>query len=148
MEPKILPLGTGSRINVLGDNITIRLTGEDTGGAFTLVEQTNPPGVSIPMHYHKNEEELFHIIEGSMVFTVGGQSHVASAGTTVFLPRNIPHAWEVVGDVPVKTLLQVVPAGAEKMWRELSEMPADPPDMARAVEIAARYGIVILPPQA
>jgi len=111
MEPKILPLGTGRAINVLGDNMTLRLTAEDTGGAFTLVEQANAPGVGIPLHFHKNEDELFHILEGSMAFTIGDQSLMASAGTTVFLPRNLPHAWKVVGEVPVKTLLQIFPAG-------------------------------------
>ena len=84
-----------------------------------------------------------------MAFTVGDQSLVASAGTTVFLPRNLPHSWKVVGDFPVKTLLQVFPAGAEVMWQELSALPTDgPPDMGQVVEICARFGVIFLPPQA
>ncbi len=61
MEAKILPLGSGRAINVLGDNMTLRLSAEDTGGAFTLVEQMNAPGIGIPLHFHKNEDELFLI---------------------------------------------------------------------------------------
>jgi quercetin dioxygenase-like cupin family protein len=148
MEPKILPPGSGQAINVIGDTMLIRLTGADTGGVFTLVEQTNAPGVGIPMHVHKNEDELFHIIEGSIAFTVGDQSLVASAGTTVFLPRDLPHAWKVVGDSTVKNLVHVFPAGAEKMWQELSALPpGEPPDMAQVVAICARFGVTFLPPQ-
>jgi quercetin dioxygenase-like cupin family protein len=148
MEPKILPPGSGQAINVIGDNMLIRLTGEDTGGAFTLLEQTNVPGFGIPMHVHKNEDELFHIIEGSIAFTVGDQSLVASASTTVFLPRDLPHAWKVVGDIPVKNLVHVFPAGAEQMWQELSALPpGEPPDMEQVVAICARFGVTFLPPQ-
>ena len=146
MEPKFLTLGTGHPLNVLGDHLTVRLTGEETGGRFTLVEQTNEPGTGIPMHLHKNEDELFHILEGQVEFRVGTQAITATAGTTVFLPRNIPHDWMVVGNTPARTLLSVFPAGAEKMWQELSDLPAGPPDMRRVVEICARHGVSFLPP--
>ena len=146
MEPKFLTLGSGNPLNVLGDHMVVRLTGAETGERFTLVEQTNEPGTGIPMHLHENEDELFHILEGQMNFRVGGQAVTATAGTTVFLPRNIPHDWMVVGDTPVRTLLSVFPAGVEGMWQELSDMPAGPPDMQRVMEICASYGVRFLPP--
>jgi quercetin dioxygenase-like cupin family protein len=146
MEPKFLVPGSGNPLNVLGDHMTVRLTGEDTGGRFTLVEQTNEPGTGIPMHLHENEDELFHILDGQMEFTVGTQTTTATAGTTVFLPRNIPHNWMTVGETPARTLLSVFPAGAEKMWQELNDLPAGPPDMQRVVEICARHGVKFLPP--
>ena len=71
MEPKILPLGAGHALNVLGDHMTVRLTAAETGGRFTLVEQANEPGVGIPMHQHDGEDEVFHILEGQMEFQVG-----------------------------------------------------------------------------
>jgi quercetin dioxygenase-like cupin family protein len=144
MEPKVLTPGSGQAINVLGDSQTIRLTGEDTGGLFALIEQSNPAGVGVPMHVHANEDELFHVVEGTMEFTTQGKTHVATAGTTVYLPRNIPHSFVTVGDVPVKTLLQVFPAGAEKMFFELNNLPAGPPDMEKVIEICGRYGVTFL----
>ena len=146
MEPKILPLGAGHPLNVLGDHMTVRLTAAETGGRFTLVEQVNEPGVGIPMHLHDREDEVFHILEGQMEFQLGDQSVTAVAGTTVFLPRMIPHTWKVVGDVPARTLLSVFPGGAEAMWQELSDLPAGPPDMQQVVQICARYGVTFLPP--
>ncbi|HEX8833456.1 MAG TPA: cupin domain-containing protein [Abditibacteriaceae bacterium] len=144
MEAKFLMPGDGRKLNVLGDNQTVRLTGKDTGGLFSLVEQTNPPGVGIPLHLHKNEDELFHIIEGSMEFKVGGETTVATAGTTVFLPRNVPHEFMTVGDVPVKTMVMVFPSGAEEMFEELHALPPGPPDMPRVLGICERFGVIFL----
>lgn len=141
MEPEILAPGNGQTLNVIGDNQIVRLTGEDTGGTFALIEQHNPAGVGVPMHLHENEEELFHIVESSMEFTTQGKTHIATAGTSVFLPKNIHHSFVTVGDVPVKTLLMLFPAGAEKMFCELNDLPPGPPDMEKVVEICGRYGV-------
>jgi quercetin dioxygenase-like cupin family protein len=144
MEPKIVPPGSGRVLNVLGDNQTLRLTGAETGGTFALVELNNPPGVGIPMHLHKNEEEMFHVLEGEMEFTVADKSVIATAGTTVFLPRDVPHEFKVVGEVPAKALVTVVPAGIEDMFQELSELPAGPPDMEKVLAICERHGVIFL----
>lgn len=146
MEAKFLTLGSGHSLKVLGDHMTVRLAAEDTGGRFTLVEQANEPGTGIPMHVHEREDELFHVLEGQMEFRVGAELMTATAGTTVFLPRNVPHTWMVVGSAPAKTLLSIFPGGAENMWQELSDLPAGPPDMQQVVEICARYGVKFLPP--
>ena len=131
-------------MSVLGDNQTVRLTGEDTGGLFALVEQANPPGVGVPLHLHENGDELFHVLEGSIAFKVQDKLVTATAGTTVFLPRGVPHEFMTVGDAPARTLLMVFPAGAERMFGELNELPADPPDMAKVLEICGRFGVNFL----
>jgi quercetin dioxygenase-like cupin family protein len=75
---------------------------------------------------------MFHVLEGEMEFTVADKSVIATAGTTVFLPRDVPHEFKVVGEVPAKALVTVVPAGIEDMFQELSELPAGPPDMEKS----------------
>jgi quercetin dioxygenase-like cupin family protein len=144
LELKILAPGDGQNINVLGDNQTVRLTGKDTGGAFALVEQNNPPGVGVPLHYHQNEDEMFHIIEGCMQFIVNGETVLAPAGTTVFLPRNLPHEFVTVGDTPTKAMVMVFPAGAENMFEELGVLPAGPPDLEKVFAICERYGVIFM----
>ncbi|RYZ89581.1 MAG: hypothetical protein EOP04_06460 [Proteobacteria bacterium] len=62
MKTKIVPNGTGERRNILGDNQTIKLSSEDTNGAFIMFEQSNDPGVGVPLHVHENDDELFYII--------------------------------------------------------------------------------------
>ena len=71
MEARIVLPGGGRHFDVLGIDHSITLAGEDTGGAYALVEIVNPPGQGIPPHVHTNEEETFHVLEGSVTFQVG-----------------------------------------------------------------------------
>lgn len=69
----------------------------------------------------------------------------ATAGTAVHLPRNTPHAFTTVGDGLAKMLMMFLPAGLEKYFEELSQLPPDePPDMEKVVGISTRYGIEFL----
>ena len=52
MNAKIIKPKEGKYLNVIGDQQWIKLRGEDTNGAFAMVEQQNQPGASIPTHMH------------------------------------------------------------------------------------------------
>jgi quercetin dioxygenase-like cupin family protein len=139
---KLIPGDQGKRQNVLGDNQRVLLTGDDTGGSYALIEDCNPPGMRIPLHLHRNEDEMFYVVEGQVEFQIDNEMMRASAGTTVHVPRDIPHAFTIIGDVPAKMLIMLIPAGLEKYFEELSQLPSDgAPDMAKVVAISARYGI-------
>jgi hypothetical protein len=53
----------------------------------------------------------------------------------------VPHTWKVVGDQKAKVDVSVFPAGLEKMFEELSRLPAGPPDKEVVTGIVGRYGI-------
>jgi quercetin dioxygenase-like cupin family protein len=135
----------GRRRNVLGDNQRVLLTGEDTGGSYALIEDFNPPGVGIPLHLHRNDDVMFYVVEGLVEFRIGSEILKATAGTTVHMPRHTPHAFTIIGDAPAKMLIMLVPAGLEKYFEELSQLPSDePPDMGEVIAISDRYGIEFL----
>lgn len=139
---KTVTSGGGRHLKVLTDNITIKLSGKDTGGAFSLIENTNSPGDGIPTHTHRREDETFFIIEGEVEVQVGDETFIARKGDTAFLPRGIPHAWRIVGERVARMLVTATPAGLDDFFVEASQLPADPsPDYPRFFEIAARYGI-------
>ena len=51
LAPKIVPAGAGRTVTVLGgDVITIKVTAEETGGAFSVFETITPPGGGPPPH--------------------------------------------------------------------------------------------------
>jgi hypothetical protein len=88
-----------------------------------------------------------------MTFVVGGEEFVAGAGTYVFAPKGLPHAFTV--DVePTRVLVLAAPAGFEAFAQELgvaaigTTPPADlvlpTPDALGAV--AERYGIQVVGP--
>lgn len=141
LTPKIVRKGEGKKVNVIGDQQTFKLTGEDTNGMFTLIEEVNPPGTMIPPHVHTKEDEIFKVLEGELEVTVGNETTVLKAGDLAFAPKNVPHTWKVVGDQDCRTILSVFPAGLEHMFEELGNLPPGPPDFAKVSEICGRYGI-------
>lgn len=144
---KAVTANDGTHLTVLGDQITIKLTGDDTQGAFMMFENTNPPGHGIPMHVHRNEDETFYILEGEVEVQLGDKAITAHAGDTVFLPRDVPHGFRITGDKPAHMLITVAPAGFENYFAEMSRIaPDDPRAIERVLDTSARYGIEFLPP--
>ena len=78
----------------------------------------------------------------------------ANAGSIVYGPRNIVHAFKNVGTTPSSRMsVLLTPAGLEKMFEELGEAvtdpsfpPEGPPDIERLVAINRKYGVEIPPP--
>ena len=141
LKSKIVRRDEGKVVNVLGDIQTFKLTGKDTNGLFTLIEEENVPGTGIPSHVHENEDEVFKVIEGKMELTVGDKTTILKAGDLAFGPRGIPHSWKIVGDSKAKVILSVFPAGIEDMFEELGTLPPGPPDFPKVVEICGRIGV-------
>lgn len=139
LNPKIVKNSEGMVLNVLGDNQNIKLTGKDTNGQYTLIEQNNLPGVGIPPHVHENEDEVFQVLEGQVEISVGGKMRTLNAGDLIFCPKGVPHSWKVIGEEKARAMLSIFPAGLEGMFKELSELPAGPPDMKKVSEICGRY---------
>lgn len=140
-EPKIVKSTEGRKLNVMGDNQTIKLSGKDTNGLYTLIEQNNDPGIGIPPHVHENEDEVFHVLEGLVEMSIGDQKTTLEAGDVIFCPKGIPHSWRVVGEQRSKAMLSIFPAGLEGMFEELSQLPAGPPDLEKVGQICGMYGL-------
>lgn len=144
ISPKIVRASEGVLQNVIGDMQTVKLTGKDTNGQFTLIEEENVPGTMIPPHVHTKEDEVFKVLEGEMELTVGNQTTILKAGDLALGPRGVPHSWKIVGDRNAKIILSVFPAGIELMFEELGKLPAGPPDFPLVEAICGRYGIQFL----
>lgn len=46
-------------LRIFGQEIYIKVTGGQTGGAWSMIEQTTPPGGGPPVHCHTREDEAF-----------------------------------------------------------------------------------------
>ena len=152
-RPYALAKEEGRAVWFLGTLVIVKATGEQTGGAFGLVDNVLPAGFASPYHVHRNEDEACYVAEGEMAFYVGEERVEAGPGAFVYGPRGVPHGFEVEGDAPARILLQNYPAGFEGFPVEVGEpaeelvLPAaEPPDMERLMAIAAKYDIEILGP--
>lgn len=141
LRPKIVKNGQGDTLSVIGDQQTIKLTGKDTYGQFTLIEENNVPGTQIPLHVHDDEDEVFHLLAGQLEVQIGDETKQLQAGDIIFCPRGVPHAWKVIGNENAKVMLSIFPAGLEQMFRELASLPAGPPDFKKVTEICSAYNI-------
>ena len=130
----------------------IRLTADQTGGALSVVEVTEPPGAAAPLHVHHREDETFVILEGEVTFEVGGAAVSAASGDVVFAPRGIPHLYSV-GPAGCRMLFVTNPGGFEALVREMSvpaatrtlPPPSDaPPDMEMVAAVATAHGCELL----
>jgi oxalate decarboxylase/phosphoglucose isomerase-like protein (cupin superfamily) len=110
---------------------------------FTVV---TPPGGGPPLHYHQNEDEWFFVLEGRVEFFKDNAWAEVPAGTTVFVPKGVVHAFRNPGDQPLRMLVQTAPSGFENFYARSAEEFAKPgpPDMKRLMEISAEYGIHII----
>jgi len=111
----------------------LKVTGEQSGGQFSLIEMLYPAGAIVPRHVHHREDELFYLIEGELEMRVGERQISAKPGTTIFAPRNIPHSFQVGANAPVHYLILYTPAGFEGFIRDTSRPAATltlppPPD--------------------
>ncbi len=135
----VFPPGGGKVIQVLGNPWTIKVGVEDTGGSISVMEGIFRSRSGAPAHVHRQHEETFYVLEGEFVFQLGTQTVKATAGAFVFVPRDVPHAFENVGDQPGRILGIMTPGGYEKFFEELAQLPPGPPDRAKFQEIFEKY---------
>ena len=106
----------------LGPNFShVKVSAQDTSGALAIFENIgNASGP--PLHVHANQDEIFHILEGRVLFQVGEQRMELCTGDTLFAPRGVPHAFLKIGDTPARMYITYQPAGKiEAFYKRVSE---------------------------
>ena len=63
----------GDTIHAYGDTALVKLSGEQTNGSMVVAVGTSPPGGGPPPHRHRNEDEMFIVLEGKIRFLANGQ---------------------------------------------------------------------------
>ena len=95
-------------------------TADQTGSAFSLMEERLPKGAEPPPHVHRREDECFFVLDGALTVRIGDQTFDARPGSFVFCPRDVPHLLTVESDeVRMPTLC--IPGGVEQLFVELGE---------------------------
>jgi quercetin dioxygenase-like cupin family protein len=146
-QPKVVLPGEGALVEMPGERGRALLVSQETGAQFLLAEVEVDPGFGPPPHIHTREDELFLVQEGQFEFRIGNEYSQAGPGTVVFAPRNIPHAFRAVGEVPARAIVLVQPGGFEQFFARYAEMRCDESTQPQQiVELAAEYGIHFLPP--
>jgi mannose-6-phosphate isomerase-like protein (cupin superfamily) len=86
---------------------------------ISIIEHHAPHGDSPPTHLHHREDEIFHVIEGSLRLKVGNREVLAGAGDTVVAPKGVPHCYRVESAAGARYLTIVTGSGFETLVRSV-----------------------------
>ena len=148
------PAGEGERLWIVGDTMTLRATGESTGGSLVLLENVTAPGGGPPPHLHEREDEFFYVLDGAFEIRIGDEVHALGPGGVAFVPRGTVHNFRNTADTPSRILVGFTPGGLEGFFREagrpaVDDGPApalDADEIARTGHAAPRYGLRLAGP--
>lgn len=146
-ESLVLQPGEGRLIDLGGFTMNVKATSQTTGGAFTLLEATEPPNFGPPLHIHRDAAEAFYVIEGEYSIFIDGEESRCPAGSFVYIPAGVAHGFRV-GNTPSKKLNLYVPQAMVGYFDDLSAAIASgaADDDEHLAAIARRYGMEVLGP--
>lgn len=83
------------RLHFLDSIVTVRVAGDDGSDGIAVLEFHSPGGDAPPLHVHREEDEVFHLLEGEFRFTIDGEESVHRAGEFLVAPKGIPHTYRI-----------------------------------------------------
>lgn len=139
----------GERFTMKGvtrNTLDLKIGSADTDGGMAVFEQIGEsPNGGPPLHVHPAQDEFFHVLEGDYRFQVGEDGFPASAGDTIFLPRNVPHAFIQLTE-HARMLVCYQPAGdMEGFFRETAQWTT-PPDKEEIARVFSAHGMEVVGP--
>jgi len=115
----------GVTLNVL-DN---KISSKDTDGDLAVFEQNGfTPKGGPPLHIHPYQDEFFYIINGEYLFQVGEDKYQMKSGDTIFLPRNVQHAFLQLSERG-KVIVSYIPAGKMEDFFKTTDSWTSPPTL-------------------
>lgn len=140
----------------LHNRMRIRLSHAGAPDGVSVIESSAAHGDSPPLHVHRTEDEVFHVLEGTVHFRVGDADRTAAAGDILVGPKGVPHTYCV--ESPSARFLTITCKGDfEAFVRSLARPAEGPglpprsgpptPEQAAALAAAARaHGIDLVGP--
>jgi len=122
---KIAPPLAGNVLGAVGANFVLA-EWKDPGGP------PGPPRWIAPLHLHRNDDEAWYVLEGTLCVRVGNEVVEAPAGSAVFVPRGTPHTYWNPGPGLVRYLL-VMTSNIYALIQDIHAMPDRSPAALRAV---------------
>jgi mannose-6-phosphate isomerase-like protein (cupin superfamily) len=87
-----------------------KISTQDSAGALVLLEHRDMGRGGPVRHVHFEQDEWFYGIKWEFAVEVGGEVFRLNPGDLVFAPRNVPHTWACVSDMPGTILIGLYPA--------------------------------------
>jgi quercetin dioxygenase-like cupin family protein len=142
--------------NFGGSRARLLVSGEDTDGAYCMLELYSPGGRTTPMHRHQHDDETLFMLDGELDVIIDGTTQRVRAGSTLMLPRGTGHQIVNRSAQTAHYLVICAPAGFDRFVKACAEglpvsaepdLPTDE-DKARMRAAAIKFGITLIAPPA
>lgn len=128
------------------NTLDIKISGKDTENDLAVFEQTGlTPKGGPPMHIHLNQDEWFYIIDGEYLFHVGNERFQMKTGDTIFLPRNVQHAFVQLSEKG-KAIVSYLPAGKMENFFAVTDKWTSLPTKEEIVKVFADHDMKVVGP--
>jgi quercetin dioxygenase-like cupin family protein len=128
------------------NTLDIKISGSDTENELAVFEQTGlTPKGGPPLHIHPKQDEWFYVIDGEYLFQVGDKKYQMKTGDTIFLPRNIPHAFVQLTERG-KVLVSYLPAGKMEEFFAVTDKWTSPPTADEIIKVFADHDMQVVGP--
>ena len=136
---------------------TIRVSAHAGWNQLSVVEQRAPKGYSPPLHLHRAQDEIFHVLEGEFRIMLDDQEKRLKAGDILLIPKGTPHSFIIESPEDGRWLAITVGADyenfvralarpAERLDIPLSDEDTSPENVLTLTMTADQFGITIVGP--
>lgn len=140
-EAKVIDPDGGNYYKRAND-MFVKVTSDDTGGAYEVCEERCPPGFASRKHMHTQNHETFYVIEGGGEFIMGDKSYQGNVGSMFHIPPGLPHQ-VIAGDDGIRMLMVYSPGQTEAMFSEMTALtPEQRADFETGKAVAAKHNTV------
>src|SRR5262249_14723779 len=133
--------GEGETITIGPGKIVVKADAGETGGRFSFMEYTAPPGFpGPPLHRHREMVDMFFVVDGELTMRIGDETLQLPLGGVALVAPGTPHTFSNPGSEPVRYLNVNSPGGFEQYFREAAAALGDGPfDPAKLAPLLAKY---------
>ena len=142
-DQQIIPPGAGHLLTARGSVMAFKAIAAQTGGDFSLMERTLPPGGRRPpAHRHVTCSEAFFVLAGTVAFELDGMPLSGDPGDFLLVPRGAAHTFGNGGDKPARLLVLHAPA-MDAYFEQLQQLWArdQPPTQEEERALMSRFGM-------
>lgn len=137
------PACCGQEFAWKSDHAYVKISSEQSGGVFSLIEDNLTLEFRLPKHLHRIHTETFYVVSGRVEFKLENKTIILAAGDTLFIPQNEPHAAQCLEPAKMLTLYQ--PGGLEKLFEAYARMTLEEmADMKKVRAIEVMHDTIVL----
>jgi mannose-6-phosphate isomerase-like protein (cupin superfamily) len=123
----------------------VKVSGKDNEDRCVIFDTLRPEKVGPPLHLHTDCDEWFFVRDGKFKFKTDDEVISLETGNSLFVPRNVPHAFVKTSEGSARLIVMHQPAGTmEEYFCTASQRTNHSPEQRRA--LAEKHGMQILGP--